>query len=242
MAAAIGAATAGPTSNPGSSRLDWEPGAIAGFFLALLRQKCRVCKIAWRNRPACATAPRNFAHAVRRATRRCTPFCNGSASVNPLCDVLLAGHSLLYGVGAALKQTRPPPDGVRKGQVVPSYGRVVISHKGVHGLTLSSSLGEGTSLREAGVDTRPKARELSPFQIACIASVKLQEPFFCSTRVDGAERSGSRRHSPFGKLMVERCSIGEHPMHDHRKLACDRHLRLLHAHAFRKLQPPTLER
>ena len=34
----------------------------------------RVCKIAWQNRPACATARRDFAHAVGHAARRCTPY------------------------------------------------------------------------------------------------------------------------------------------------------------------------
>src|SRR5262249_55715523 len=73
---------------------------------------------------------------------------SGSRGQPSISDVLLAGHSLLYGVGAAPSRARPPPDGVRKGQVDQSTRVVVISHKGVHGLTWSSSLGEGTSLRE----------------------------------------------------------------------------------------------
>src|SRR5262249_29004085 len=99
-------------------------------------------------RGQCAQCHAGLADRGRRIAHPSVTGRSGSRGQPSISDVLLAGHSLLYGVGAAPSRARPPPDGVRKGQVDQSTRVVVISHKGVHGLTWSSSLGEGTSLRE----------------------------------------------------------------------------------------------
>src|SRR3974377_2201631 len=105
-----------------------------------------VRKIA-RRRCACRTVlPRDFAHPSVTGRPRSSLFATFSSPDTRFCT-----GSAQRRAGAAATRWGS------KGQVVPIYGCVVISYKGVHGLTLVLVPGEGTSLGKAGVDTRPKA-------------------------------------------------------------------------------------
>src|SRR4051812_128004 len=57
-------------------------------------------------------------------------FCNGPWLVNPFLRYPLAGHLLLYGIGA-----RPSPDGVHEEPVGQSTDCVVVNHFPDVGLT-----------------------------------------------------------------------------------------------------------
>ena len=113
---------------------------------------------------ACAPCPRGArvevtrARGVRRA-RLCAPFCNGPRRVNPSSRHPLAGHSLLYGVGATAATrwgpVRDRPTNLR---------RVVKMPLGAQRSDLIHRPGEGLRFRKAGVASRPEKASSSPFR------------------------------------------------------------------------------